>query len=249
MKKKLEIEVTHENHRRRVEERFTENGFCGWSEYEILEYLLFAVYKRKDTNDIAHMLIKRFGSLKDVIEASKADLTEIPGVGNEAARYISSLGEFLRYFTKYRVYIPKKFELYDKEMESYIRNLFFEERVECSYLICLDAKCRLIRVIRHSKGVANYTGVDVGEITRMVSGCKAAKVIFAHNHPSGSKEISDADYNATNWIRSALFSVGSELIEHVIVSDDDIIYVCKQIKEEQEERLNEKTVKVYKKKK
>ncbi len=243
---KDKIEITHENHRRRVEERFLKTGFLGWSEYEILEYLLYAVYKRRDTSDIAHELIMRYGNLKNVLSADKKSLTETSGVGNEAARYLTSLSEFVRYFNVYSENTPTSFKLEDPQTIKYIKNLFFEEKVECFYMICLDEKNRLIKTEKISSGTINRTNVEIFKITRNAMGCGAAKIIFAHNHPSGKKQISQEDSRTTIWLANAMLICGAEMVEHIIVADDDVIFVKREIQKEEEERMTKSSSKVYK---
>ena len=53
----------HEKHKERMRKRFvSSNDFSGFAEHEILELLLNYCIIRGNTNDIAHMLIKKFGS-------------------------------------------------------------------------------------------------------------------------------------------------------------------------------------------
>ena len=59
----------HEDHRKRLKKQFRDGGLDNFSEFQILELLLFYAIPRKDTNPIAHRLIDRFGSLSQVLEA------------------------------------------------------------------------------------------------------------------------------------------------------------------------------------
>ncbi len=246
---KTDIEITHENHRRRIEERFLKTGFLGWSEYEILEYLLYAVYKRRDTADIAHKLIMYFGNLKNVLAADKKSLTAISGVGNEAARYLTSLSELIRYINVYSEHSPTYFKIDSEATKRYIKNLFFEEKFECLYMICLDSKNRLIKTEKLSSGTIHHTNVELSKITTRALGCGAAKIIFAHNHPSGIKEISSDDKRTTIWLANAMIVCGAELVEHVIVADNDLIFAKREMQKDEEKRMEKASPKVYKTKK
>ena len=53
----------HENHRDRLKNRFLAEGLDAFEPHNILELLLFYSIPQKDTNEIAHALIERFGSL------------------------------------------------------------------------------------------------------------------------------------------------------------------------------------------
>lgn len=61
----MSSQADHDGHRERMRKRFKESGnFKGFSEHEILEMLLFYIVPRKNTNDIAHELIKKVRKLK-----------------------------------------------------------------------------------------------------------------------------------------------------------------------------------------
>ena len=74
----MSSQADHGGHRERMRKRFKESGnFKGFSEHEILEMLLFYIVPRKNTNDIAHELIKKFGSLNSVLNASVEELSSV----------------------------------------------------------------------------------------------------------------------------------------------------------------------------
>ena len=56
-------------HRQRVKDKFLKTKFDNWQDYEILEFALFFVIPQKDTKEIAKILIKKFGSLKELLNA------------------------------------------------------------------------------------------------------------------------------------------------------------------------------------
>ena len=57
----------HDNHRQRLKTRFKEEGLNTFEEHQVLELALFYAIPRKDTNPVAHRLLKRFGSLAEVL--------------------------------------------------------------------------------------------------------------------------------------------------------------------------------------
>ena len=75
----------HEGHRKRIKEKFLENGFTASTPpHEVLELLLCYCVPRKDTNELAHRLLDRFGSIAGVMDASREELTEFPGLTDNA---------------------------------------------------------------------------------------------------------------------------------------------------------------------
>ena len=64
----------HDGHRQRLKDQFREGGLDNFTEYQVLELLLFYIIPRKDTNPNAHALIDRFGYLAQVLEAPVEEL-------------------------------------------------------------------------------------------------------------------------------------------------------------------------------
>ena len=78
-------ENPHTGHRKRVRKRFTDEGLESFSDHEILELLLFYSVPRRDTNETAHRLISRFGSLSSVFDAGIGELTDVEGISLNTA--------------------------------------------------------------------------------------------------------------------------------------------------------------------
>ena len=77
----------HEGHRKRMIERL-ENGEAGLSDHEILELLLFNAIPRKNTNEIAHALLNKFGSISAISRADLESLKAVEGIGEGTAAYL-----------------------------------------------------------------------------------------------------------------------------------------------------------------
>src|SRR5690606_8681213 len=71
-------------HRDRLRERFVASG-ASMPDYELLELILFRSLPMRDTKPLAKALLKRFGSLAEVLGASPALLREVKGVGQSVA--------------------------------------------------------------------------------------------------------------------------------------------------------------------
>ena len=74
------MDHNHYGHRQRLKDRFLQTGFAGFDPHNILELLLFYSIPQKDTNDLAHELMNRFGSLSGVFDASYEDLVKVKGI-------------------------------------------------------------------------------------------------------------------------------------------------------------------------
>ena len=75
----------HSGHRQRLKERFLASGPCSLSETELLELLLTYAIPRRDVAPLADLLLAQFGDLSSVLAASHQQLTEVSGIGEQAA--------------------------------------------------------------------------------------------------------------------------------------------------------------------
>ena len=85
----------HAGHRARVRQRFLTDGLDSFQDHEVLEFLLFYAVPRRDVNEMAHMLIDRFGSLPGVLDATEEELCTIPGVGPHIAHFLNLIPEVM----------------------------------------------------------------------------------------------------------------------------------------------------------
>lgn len=83
----------HGGHRNRLRQRVLSEGLEGLEPHEIIEFLLCYAIPRQDVNDLAHALIRRFGSVKGVLNAEMNELTRVEGVGRRTAQFLMLMGE------------------------------------------------------------------------------------------------------------------------------------------------------------
>ncbi len=208
----------HSGHRARMRKDFSLNGFSNWHEHNVLEFILHKGLPRVDTNEIAHKLINECGGFAEVFRAPKEQLTSVMGIGNETAEYIHMLGEFVHYYNGVRFDI-NRLVLDSETCEGYMLNLFDGKEREYFYMICLDARSRIIYRELLFEGSFESMDVDISKIIRVAVKCDASYVVFAHNHPSGIAIPSNADIVSTRTIERSLAMCGIKLLDHIIVVD------------------------------
>ncbi len=212
----------HDGHRQRLKDRFLNEGLEHFQEHEVLELLLFYCIPRRDTNEIAHALLERFGSLAQTIEASIEELKKVPGMGENAAAFLSLLGAFDRYYQVNKnanIKILRTIE----ECGAYLIPQFVSRRNETVLLLCLDAKCKVLCCKEVGEGSVNSAAVPIRRIVEMALGANATSVVLAHNHPSGLAIPSGEDVQTTKRLAAALASVDIELADHIVVADEDYV--------------------------
>ena len=212
----------HEGHRDRVKKRFRQEGLDHFSDIQALELLLFYGIPRVDTNPIAHALLDHFGSLSQVLEASPEELMKVPGVGENAALLLTLIPQMGRFYMVDRsscVTILQTLE----QCANFLVPHFFGRKVETVFILCLDAKCKLLCCKELGEGGPNSTGVSIRKIVETAIGVNAATVVLAHNHPSGVALPSENDRAVTLWVRDALNTMDIRLLDHIIVADGDFV--------------------------
>jgi DNA repair protein RadC len=205
-----------------MKKRFLEHGLDNFDDHTVLELLLFYALPRGDVNPLAHRLMDQFGSLAAVFDAPVDELTKVEGVGENTAVYIKLLPQMGR---RYMLSRSRFDDILDstKKAGDYLVPCFFGERDEVVYMVCLDAKCKVLGCKRLFRGSVNSAAVSIRKIVENALQYNSTSVIIAHNHTSGIAVPSREDYETTRRIGAALAAVDITLTDHIIVADDDFV--------------------------
>ena len=212
----------HDGHRKRRREQFIRHGLDAFADHEVLELLLFYAIGRRDTNPIAHALLDHFGSLPAVFAAPLEELEQVEGMGPHAASLVALLPAIFRRLRLSAEGQNLKLTT-TEEMGAYFLDLFFGQRSEVMYQVCLDGKGKVLCCRRLSEGGASAAECSVRRVVEIALRCNAVGVVLAHNHPSGLALPSREDYVATSQVTEALSAIGVRLVDHIIVADQDFV--------------------------
>jgi DNA repair protein RadC len=212
----------HEGHRERLKNRFLEHGLESFEDHSVLELLLFYALPRSDVNPIAHALINKFGSLAAVFDAPVGELARVPGIGRSTAEYIKLIPQVSRRYLMSRASFDDILDSTKKAGE-YLLPRFYAERDEIVYMVCLDAKCKVLNCKLLFRGSVNSANVSIRKIVENALVYNSTSVIIAHNHTSGIAIPSDEDRMTTRRIEQALKAVDITLSDHIVVADDDFV--------------------------
>ena len=213
-----ETKNPHESHRERVKARFYAEGMEHFADHQVLEMILFFAIPRKDTNETAHRLLERFGSLSAVFEASKEDLCRVEGIGAHAAFLIKSYPAVAKryYSDRFSARSHKwSYEGIGRQLVVY----FSGKNAEEVYAIFLDnALCICGEQSIHT-GDINGAGFSMRKLAEACVAHKATYVILAHNHPHGVPIASPDDLDTTETLKYFLAQMSVYLIDHFIVAE------------------------------
>ena len=215
----------HDGHRQRLIQRFLEEDLDNFEPHNVLELLLFYAIPRKDTNELAHVLIDTFGSLKGVFDAPYEELIKVAGIGPNTAALLKLVPTLTRtyYSSDARSVILDTSE----KSGEYFLPYYIGQTEEVVRLACLDAGGKVISNQILHRGSANAAEVNLRKIVNIALRNNAMGVILAHNHPGGLPLPSEEDVATTKSIREALMPMGILLMDHIIVAGQDYVSMAR----------------------
>lgn len=215
----MEDKPDYLGHRKRLRERFQKNGTEGMHDYEILELLLTYAIPRKDVKPYAKDLIKRFGGLSGVLDASQKELEEVARIGPISSTLIHLVKEVCG------VYLGEKMK--EKDMLSSPQAVLDFARVklaglphEAFMVIFLNTKNRVLDYKVIQEGTVDRAAIYPRRIVEEALGHHAASIIFVHNHPSGDSEPSPEDRQLTRSLIEAARTIDLRVLDHIVVGKD-----------------------------
>lgn len=221
----------HEGHRQRMLEKFLKNGLGAFSDHEVLEVLLFFAIPRKNTNELGHRLMQRFGSLCEVFQAPFEQLRKVEGIGFRAAVLIKFVYALFGRFQEDRVKVSRySAKLTSRErVGEYFVPQFIGETDEVLLAAYLDGTGRVIKCVECGRGSRDRVLTDVYKIVKNAMLCDAHGVALAHNHPNGKADPSQSDIDMTKKLRGQLEELRIQLIDHCVVAGDRFVSVFSYI--------------------
>ena len=219
----------HKGHRERLKQRFLEEGLDNFTDVQVLELLLFYAIPQRDTNPIAHGLLDHFGSLSQVLDAPVEELKKVDGIKDNAATLLSLVTQICRY---YQVDSAQRVEVLDslEACGQYLVPRFFGRTRETVFLLCLDAKCKVICCKELGEGSVNAASISIRKVVETALNSNATSVVLAHNHPSGLALPSEEDILTTKRLYMALQAVDIVLADHMVVADGDYVSMAQSPK-------------------
>jgi len=209
-------------HRKRLRNRFLQGGLGGFLDYEIVELLLTLGGSIKDYKQQAKQAIKKFGGLRDTLDALPEELQQIKGIGPSSIFGLKLFQAISERYAKEK--IPKKILLNSPQaVTNYLREKLGREKKEYFVILLLDSRNNLIKDTIVSIGTLNANLVHPREVFKEAVDNRAASIIIAHNHPSGDPEPSEDDLEITKRLVESGKILGVEVVDHIIITKTGFI--------------------------
>jgi len=196
------------------------------SDAGLIAILLRTGVKGKDAVSLSRDLIKHFGSLGSLLNATKEDISSIKGLGQAKIAQLLAVFEIAKRVLKEKV--EGKNYIHNKEdVLKYLSFAMQDLKNEFFKVIFLDQSHGILKVEDLFKGTVNEAAVYPREVVKRALELNATAVILVHNHPSGNSSPSRKDLDLTNRLIQSLQSVDIAVLDHLIVSSNCVNSVLK----------------------
>ena len=221
----------HGGHRKRLKYRYLQSKEESFSDHELLELLLFYSIPRANTNEIAHSLIERFGSISNMVEAEVDELKLVHGIGNNSAILLKLMLSLAKRYADEDRIAPKQLDCISKVVDLATQHTMGAVK-ELVFGVFMDDNFNIIDTNLIASGTVNEAKPMLRTIMELCVLKRATTMIVFHNHPEGVCEPSQADLNFTKMLERELSIFGVSLIEHVIVDGrGDYVAILKYIRD------------------
>jgi len=200
----------------RPREKLLKNGAANLSDAELLAIFLRTGMAGKSAVDLARELLKLFGSLTGLFATNQSAFCQVPGMGPAKYAQLQAVLEMARRALEEKLKSGDAMSS-PKSVRDYLRLSLEGKKHEVFVGIFLDAQNRTIAAEELFNGTLTQTSVYPREVVKRALHHNAAAMIFAHNHPSGVAEPSQADEILTLSLKQALALVDVKVLDHFIV--------------------------------
>ncbi len=219
--------INHWPSTERPREKLLQRGSEALSDAELLAILLRTGVPGRSAVDLAREMLNHFGGLRPLLEAGPDAFCEIKGVG--VAKYV----QFQAVLEIGRRYLEAALRRGDpltspQQTRRYLTTRLRHHPHEVFAALFLDNRHRIITYEELFRGTIDGASVHPREVVKQALAHNAAAVIFAHNHPSGVAEPSEADRSITRRLKEALSLVEIRVLDHFIIGDQSAFSFAEQ---------------------
>jgi DNA repair protein RadC len=204
----------------RPREKLLHRGSAALTDAELLAIFLRTGTAGKSAVTLARELLEEFGSLKALLNADQQHFCSGHGLG--AAKYAQLQAVLEMAKRHFKEILQRGNALTSPEItKAYLSAHLRGYTYEVFACLFLDNQHRVIQLDELFKGTIDGTSVYPREVVKQALYYNAAAVIFAHNHPSGITQPSQADKQITEKLRQALALFDIRVLDHFIIGDGE----------------------------
>jgi len=205
----------------RPRERLLSRGPQALSDAELVAILIRVGFRGTSAVELGRQILKRFGSLRAMVEAPVLALLDIKGLKGAKASQLIAAMEIAR-----RVAVPRdRKQLQIKSTNAaaeYLRERLCGLTSEQFRVLYLNRRSALLDDALIAEGVVDSVRPPLRAIIARALQANASALITAHNHPSGAAEPTESDRLITQDLIAAARPLGLKVLDHVIVAEDAV---------------------------
>lgn len=201
----------------RPREKLLSQGPQALSDAELLAIFLRVGVVGKSAVDLARDLLTEFGSLNGIFNAGRDALTAVNGMGDSKYVQVQAIFEMARRALTEQMR-QRDVLTSPQQVRDYLCLKLGGMTREVFVVLFLDAQNRVTAQEELFAGTLTQTSVYPREVVKRALHHNAAAVIFAHNHPSGVAEPSQADELLTKALKDALGLVDVRVLDHFVIA-------------------------------
>ena len=206
----------------RPREKLVELGAEALSDAELLAIFLRVGVTGKSAVDLARDLLTQFGSLNGIFAATEHEIIQVHGIGTSKYVQLQAIFEMSRRALNEQLQQRDVFKSPQQVRDYLVLKLGSLTR-EIFLVLFLDTQNHLVATEEMFAGTLTQTSVYPREVVKRALHHNAASVIFAHNHPSGIAQQSQADEMLTKQLKQALALVDVRVLDHFIVAGNNTL--------------------------
>ncbi|MBU2570015.1 MAG: DNA repair protein RadC [Gammaproteobacteria bacterium] len=202
----------------RPREKLLQKGSNALTDAELLAIFLRTGTPGKSAVDLARELLNDFGSLKALLDADLQRFCQSVGLGPAKYAQMQAVLEMAR--RHFCEILQRGDALTSPDItRAYLSAQLRGYSYEVFACLFLDNQHRVLRLEELFRGTIDSASVYPREVAKAALQHNAAAVIFAHNHPSGISEPSQADRHITDKLKQALALFDIRVLDHFIIGD------------------------------
>ncbi|MFK8018859.1 MAG: DNA repair protein RadC [Pseudomonadales bacterium] len=200
----------------RPREKLLQHGCGSLSDSELLAIFLRTGTRGKSAVDLAWDILEQCGGLRNLFERTPSELELVAGLGPAKSAQLVAILEMARRYLSAELH-QRPVLSSPKATREYLQLELSGRPHEVFCALFLDAQNRMLAFEELFNGTIDGAAVYPREVVRKVLQHNAAAVIFAHNHPSGVAEPSQADHRITERLQQALGLIDVRVLDHLVV--------------------------------
>ncbi len=219
--------INHWPESERPREKLLSKGASALSDAELLAIFLRTGVAGKSAIDLARDLLTEFQNLRALLEADRNTFCQAKGLGDAKFCQLQATLELCRR------YLQSSLERSDTltrpaDTRAFLTAQLRQHPYEVFAVLFLDTRHRVISYEELFRGTIDGASIHPREVVKRTLYHNAAALIFAHNHPSGITEPSQADRQITQRLKESLSLIDVRVLDHVIVGDGEAVSLAER---------------------